>query len=387
MRISDRRTILVLVAALALMTLLPACSTGSRVITIGIVNFAPVLEPVIQGFKEGMSSLGWAEGVNIRYLYDGPVGKLEDIEPNIQKYLDLNVDLLLAVSTPVAQRAQKLTAGTQKLVVFVSVLDPIGAALVTDKEIRQRTTNYTGIRHGLNEAKRLEWFVRVVPGLKKIYAPFNPDDRAAVLNLQVVNEAAAKLGVQIESRPVKNTDEIIKAIDEIPADVDGLLLLADNLVASQLNYFVDASLKRRLPLAVPNGPQVDAGALLAFGFDFVAIGKQSARLVDQVLKGVYPGDLPIETAEFFLTLNQWTANQIGLPLADSALRQADHVVYKMPARLVTPTAAPSAVPEATTAPTMPPTTQATEVPSAVPPTPNPTPAPTEAAKPTQARTF
>ncbi|HRE47276.1 MAG TPA: ABC transporter substrate-binding protein [Aggregatilineales bacterium] len=401
-RFTRRPLALTLVIALMALMVLPACSTTpSKIITIGIVNFAPVLDTVVNGFKEGMADLGWREGVNIRYLYEGDLGGVRDkVTPAIQAYLDQNVDLLLAISTPVAQDAKVLFEKSEykkRQFVFSSVLDPIFAKIVTEEEIVRREGNFTGIRHGVNEPKRMEWFLRLAPEIKTVYVPFNPNDAAAVINLQVVKEIAAKFGVSVIERETPDAAAVRQAIDEIPTDIPGLglVLLADNVVASQLNYFTAVALQRKLPLSVPNGPQVPAGGLLAYGFDFTAIGRQSARLVDQVLKGVAPGDLPIETAEFFLTINQWVANQIGLPISDAILRQADRVIYTAPAPTATPipptpsneaTAEPTNAPISapTTVPTGEPTTPPTEIPPTELPTSEPTPEPTTPATATPA---
>jgi putative tryptophan/tyrosine transport system substrate-binding protein len=381
-----RRTSALLIGLLLLSTVLAACTGGNqKIIRIGVVNFAPVLEPVFQGFKDGMTAFGYIEGVNVEYTYNGHLGgDRTKVEPEVRKFMGPEYDLVLAISTPVAQDTRKLIVEEfpNKLAVFASVLDPKAAGIVGPDDSYQRPGVMTGIRHGVNEAKRMEWLIRLLPPKTdgkpyKIFAPFNPKDSAAVSNVAIANAAAAELNAEVITRETLNGDEVKAAIADVPAEIDAIFIFADNVVTSQLPTLVQESLRRDLPMSVPNGPQVEAGGLIAYGFDFKQLGRQSARLVDQVLKGVPSGDLPVETAEFYLTINVAVANAIGLNISDDILRQADQIVRALPAA---PTPAPTVAPTAeataaataaateaaTSAPTLQPTAAATAEPSAEP---------------------
>ncbi|MEP7284783.1 MAG: ABC transporter substrate-binding protein [Chloroflexota bacterium] len=306
--------------------LLSACAPAqTHIITIGVVNLAPVLNPVFDGFKAGMTDLGYVEGKDVVYVYGGPAGTIDKLAPIAQDFTNRkDIDLILSLSTPSTQAVQAATANTDKRVVFAAVLDPVAVKFVP--KLSHPGGNMTGIRHGSSESKRLEWLTRVVPNIKRIYIPYNPDDASAVLALGLVRDAASTLGIELSLRESRNTNEITAAINNIPDDVDAILILPDNLVASRLDDLVAAAIARKLPLAVPNGPQVEQGALVSYGFNFVSLGRQAARLADQVLKGVSPADIPVETTEYFLSINLKTAKIIGLDIPDKILQQADIVI-------------------------------------------------------------
>lgn len=363
-----RQRITILLTAVLLLPILSACTGQTRMLTIGVVNLSPLLRPVFEGFKAGMTEFGYVENVNIRYLYEES-GTIDKLDPIVESYLAPEIDLILAISTPATVRAKAL-AESSKRIVFASVLDPLGTDIVP--EIKQPGGNITGIRHGIHETKRMEWLYRVKPSMKKVYAPYNPNDGAAKIGLSLAQEAAKELGVEIIAPEAPDSDAVTKALEEMPEDIDAILLLADNLVASRLASgtpnFVSVSRARKVPLSVPVVSQVAQGGLISYAFDFRSLGRQSARLVDQVLRGVKPGDLPVETVEFSLVINQYIAKEIGLTIPDEILQQADSIVYDPPPPTATPAAEPTAAPtiQPTSAPTAAPTqaTSAAETPEA-----------------------
>ncbi|HLF02994.1 MAG TPA: ABC transporter substrate binding protein, partial [Anaerolineales bacterium] len=115
--------------------LLTACggfgATPVKTYTIGAVNLTPALDPAWEGFKAGMAELGYVEGENVTYIYEGPVGSIDKLEPAAQSLLEADVDLMVALSTPAAQAAKRVTASTQTPVVFLPLVDPVGAGLVS----------------------------------------------------------------------------------------------------------------------------------------------------------------------------------------------------------------------------------------------------------------
>jgi putative ABC transport system substrate-binding protein len=331
------------------------CTTQARMLHIGVMNLSPLLVPVFEGFKQGMAAFGYREGLNVKYTYleAGTIDKLDSLAA---AFLAPDIDLILAISTPAAQAAKRV-AGERKRIVFASVLDPLGAGIV--ESIRQPGGNITGIRHGVHEAKRFEWLLRTKPDIQRVYVPFNPNDRAAVINLDIVKKVAELYSVQIVERACPDDAAVTAALVEMPDAVDAIHVLADNLIASRLvngtPNFLSVSLERKLPMSVPIISQVAQGGLIAFAFDFVSLGRQAARLVDQVLRGVRPGDLPVETVEFELAINVGTAQAIGLVLPDELLEQADRIFYGNPSVIRSPEA-----PRPTAAPTLVPSPAATE---------------------------
>lgn len=302
--------------------LLTACGgEQDKTYTIGVVNLTPDLNTTVEGFKQGMAELGYTEGENITYIYEGPAKGMDKLDPIAQGLVKEDVDLILSLTTPATQAAQRATADTDIPVVFVPVTDPVKTGLVDS--LKQPGGNLTGVILGIQEARRLEWLIQVDPTIEQVYIPYNPQDRSATLALETVKEAATTLGVELITREVSTAEEAAAAAKDVPKEVDAIFILPDSLVSAHSADFVQL----QLPTSGPNPGLLERiGILTSYGIEQVATGKQAARLADQIFKGGKPGDLPIETAEFYLVINLQAAEAIGLDIPDEILRQADTII-------------------------------------------------------------
>jgi putative ABC transport system substrate-binding protein len=135
------------------------------------------------------------------------------------------------------------------------------------------------------------------------------------------------LDVELITFELQNSDQLNYAIEKVPVDADALFLLPDSLLHTRILDFTAAAERLKLPTSAPNTETVARqGALTSFGSDLISMGKQAARLADQIFQGVKPADLPIETSEFFLAINLRVAKAIGLEIPDEILRQADIII-------------------------------------------------------------
>jgi putative ABC transport system substrate-binding protein len=293
--------------------------------TVGAINIVPDFDSIVAGFKSGMAELGYVEGENITYIYDGATVEMGKLDAVAQGLVAADVDLILSVTTPATKAVKRATAGTDRPVVFVPVTDPVKAGIVNN--LRQPGGNITGITFGVQEARRMEWLVRIAPGIEKIYVPYNPEDQSPVLALAAVNQVAATLGVDLITREIRNPEELNAAIENIPAEADAVFLLPDSLLSTRLSDIVAAATRLKLPVSGANVEVVKAFEVLtSYGFDQIGAGKQAARLADQIFQGVNPADLPVETAEFFLAVNLKVAKAIGLEIPNEILLQAEMII-------------------------------------------------------------
>lgn len=318
---------LIAVGAYFFITLLaPSRTSQLKTVTVGAVNLTPALDPVFDGFKAGMAKLGYVEGENVTYIYQGPTGSIKSLRPAIQRLIEAKVDLIFSASTPATIQAKHAVEGTGIPVVFAPVNDPVRSGVVDS--LRNPGGNLTGIKVSglIFVPKGLKWLLAIAPGTKLIYVPHNPDDNSSVLGLAALKQAAAALAVELVVHEIHTSEEVTGAIMSTPEEVDAIFLLPDNLVVARIGSFAKVAVDRTLPLASINYSQAKAGALMGYGFESASIGEQAARLAYQILNGTRPADLPVETPEFFLTINLRTAQAIGLDIPDEILRQADHII-------------------------------------------------------------
>jgi putative ABC transport system substrate-binding protein len=315
----------ILVGVIVFSLLLMACGGPAKpkTYTIGVINLAPTLEDAFTGFKQGMADLGYIEGENVTYIYPGPTGTIDKLDGVAQDLVKAQVDLIYSITTPATQAAQKATASNNIPVVFGVLTDPVGAGVVTS--LTQPGGNITGVTFGPQEAQRLEWLTRIAPAVKRVYIIYNPNDSSAKLALATATATAARLGLEIISREASNPDEVTAALTNFPENIDALYLLPDSQTEAQLADILVVANARHLPTSVANVGAVENGPLYSYAMKLEPTGQQAARLADQILKGMKPADLPVETTEFFLAVNLKTAQAIGLTIPDDILSQADTI--------------------------------------------------------------
>jgi putative ABC transport system substrate-binding protein len=302
---------------------LNACQvTEPEKITVGVVNFVVALQPVFEGFKQGMAELGYSEGENIIYIYREATNQNE-LNPIANEFVASKVDLILSISTPATIAAKEATGETRIPVVFAPVTDPVSAGLA--ESLSNPGGNLTGITNLGSESRRLEWLLKLAPETKEIYIPYNPKDPSAAAALVTARSAALELGVDLVTREASDDEQMTAAINEMPVDADAVFMLPEGLAINHIQEFVNTTINRQLPLSGPTTTQVEAGALVSYGLDLFSAGEQAARLADQIIRGIDPAVLPIEEAEFNLAINLNTAEAIGLKIDPDILNQADEI--------------------------------------------------------------
>jgi putative ABC transport system substrate-binding protein len=316
-------TIFVWVTVITLLVSGCGGSAKPKTYTIGVINLAPTLEDTITGFKEGMTELGYIEGENVDYIYTGPAGSIDKLDGLAQELVNAKVDLIFSISTPATQAAQRATVSNNIPVVFGILTDPVGAGVVDS--LTQPGGNITGVTFGPQEAQRLTWLTKIAPGVERVYIIYNSNDNSAKLAFGTASETADKLGLEIISREARNPDEIAAALTDFPEDVDALYLLPDSQTEAKLADILAVANAHSLPTSVANVDVVADGPLYSYAMKQVPTGQQAARLADQILHGIKPADLPVETTEFFLAINLKTAQTIGITIPDNIISQADTI--------------------------------------------------------------
>lgn len=320
---TGRRFLGVLLVAALLLSGCGGTAPTNKTFTIGVISLSPSLDDTVTGFKQGMTELGYIEGKNITYIYPGATGSIDKLDGAAQDLVKAKVDLILSISTPTTLAVKKATADNHIPVVFVPLTDPVGAGVVNS--LAQPGGNITGVTFGPQEAQRLAWLTKIAPTAKRVYIIYNPNDNSVQLALKTAKATAAQLGLEIIPHEASNPDEIAAALANFPENVDALYMLPDSITELKVAEILAVANAHHLPTSVANVERVKEGPLYSYAMKLGAAGKQSARLADQILKGVKPADLPVETAEFFLAVNLKTAQAIGLTIPDNILSQAETI--------------------------------------------------------------
>jgi putative ABC transport system substrate-binding protein len=305
--------------------LLAACgsTTPTKTYTIGVVNYVPVLSPVFDGFKAQMAALGYVKGKNVTYIYHGVLKPTPQvIEREVKRLLDQKVDLVLTLGTLPALAAKKVLTGTNVPVVFAPSLNPVQEGIV--ESVSRPGGNITGVQNGYGLPKSLEWLHKIVPQATTVYVIYHPQDDAARTSIKPLPATASSLGIALVLDPVRSPEEARATIETLPKDAAIFLVPTPSL--EPLSALIEVAVQRGIAVGVNNSSHLQAGGVVSYGADFVAVGQQAARLADQVLQGTKPADLPVETVEYFLRINLKAATAIGLDIPEEFLRQADTVI-------------------------------------------------------------
>jgi putative tryptophan/tyrosine transport system substrate-binding protein len=209
-------------------------------------------------------------------------------------------------------------------VVFTAFSDPVTRGLV--QSVSHPGGNMTGIQRGTTVSQTLEMFQSINPKITKIYVPYNPADAVSVTQVQGLVDIAKTLNLDLSLAEVKTPDEVVTAIKSLSKDTAILLVGVPSLNAGK-DAILQAAIAQGIMLGSSSAQSyAQAGALLYFDSDFTALGKQAAGLVDKILQGGNPGDIPIETAETYLAINLKTAQTLGLTIPGNLLQQANSII-------------------------------------------------------------
>lgn len=294
-----------------------------RPVTIGIVQFTANNADTVEGFKEGLASLGYAEGANVRYVAPPPASSREELDARLAEVLAAKPDLLFVSSTPAALAARKATEGMGLPVVFAPVNDPVASGVV--KNPQRPEANLTGVRLAPSDGRRLQSLLSIKPTVRAVCVPFDAKDESARESLRRIQEAAASLGVDILARPIgeDRAEEALAGL--VPPGADAVFLPRDGLAMSLFREFSRIAEMRGIPMSTPRLDQVEKGVLTGYGFAGREVGRQAAGMAQRLLSGEPVSGVPVEIAQDYLFINLGTARALGMDVPEQVLRQARYV--------------------------------------------------------------
>jgi putative ABC transport system substrate-binding protein len=235
------------------------------------------------------------------------------------------VDILFCIGESEAKAAQQTT--TTHPIVFSRAGDPVGQGLI--KSYAQPGGNITGVAD-LNmdvSSKRLELFKELIPGLKRVLFPYNATNDHQAANVMQYRAAAQHLGIVLVERQLHTMAEARDALASVrKEDIDGML--APHGVDLNIPGFVlEATTKQGIPSMFDGAFYLQDGGLASYGPSEFASGRQAARLVDKIIKGMNPREIPVEVDNYFeFTINLKVAKALGIIIPPVMLYRADQII-------------------------------------------------------------
>jgi len=283
--------------------------------------------PAIVGLRDGLVELGYREDehfmIGVRFTQGDPAA----LRTAARQLVERGTHILVTGGSG-NNEAKAAQAATDRIpIVFMGGSDPVGTGLV--QSFARPGGNITGIADLDVELvpKRLEIFRELIPGLKRVLFVYDAGDPYIVSHLDGHRKAARQLGVTLVERPVRTQDEARAALAGVrKAEVDGILsprFLSLNIPG----FILDAAPRLALPTMFDYPFWTEKGGLVSYSANLYQVGRHAARLVDRIIKGAKPADLPVEqTTAFELVINLKTAKALGLTIPPALLLRADRLI-------------------------------------------------------------
>ncbi len=334
MRLKAASLLVSLVLGVLLAPLASEAQQPGKVHRVGLIfTTSPVSEmagpepahPLSRAFLHTLRSLGYVEGQNLVFERRSAEGKFERFTEIVAELVRLKTDVIVTVSTPMAQAAKQVT--TTVPIVMATSDNPVEARLVAS--LARPAGNITGLTNNTGPeigGKRLELLKDALPKISRVAhlgiktdweGPFGESVRAAAKALNVTllhaqhapNEYASAFAVIARQRP------------------DALLVASSAPHYAHRRLIVEFAVKNRLPGMYAWREHVEGGGLMSYGVSASDLFSRAAGYVDKILKGSKPADLPIEQpTKFELVINLKTAKSLGLTISPSVLLRADEVI-------------------------------------------------------------
>jgi putative ABC transport system substrate-binding protein len=285
--------------------------------TIAITQIAqhPSIDLIRQGIIDELKDHGYHKDKNLQIYYENAQGNITTATQIAQKFIGLNPDVIIAITTPSAQTIIKANQANKIPVVFSAITDPLGAGLVT--RLDKPGGFVTGIIDFPPIKQQLLLIKKIMPHIKRIGVVYNPGEINAVNQIQVFEKHAKALGITVVKSPASKTSEVFSATKHLIHNVDAIYVANDNTIVSALEAVLKVTLEHKIPLFASDGESVARGALFALANNQYEVGRETGKQVIKILKGATAGDLSVLSSnktELYFNESSAKACKLKIPL-------------------------------------------------------------------------
>jgi putative ABC transport system substrate-binding protein len=282
--------------------------------------------PHVAAFEQGLHELGYVEGRNIVVERRDADGRSERLPELAAELLRLGVSVIVTPDPPSTLAAKRATASVPIVMRFSD--DPVERGIVAS--LARPGANVTGLYSfsGGLHAKRLQLLHETFPSIRRVAVLWNSRFSRTVLTTEGLQGPARALALQLRAFDVRQVSELHAAFRVITRDkMDALFPLRNPLLVANKLDVIRLAANARLPIIYDEREFVEAGGLMAYGANLDDLYRRAATYVDKILRGVKPGDLPVEQpTKFELVVNLKTAEALRLAIPQSVLARADEVI-------------------------------------------------------------
>ena len=278
--------------------------TDGETVRIGILQLTehPSLDTIRESIIEGLADEGYVDGENITIDYKNGQNDMTNMKTIAQAFVADKCDVIVAIATPAAQAV--LSETTEIPIIFAAVTDPVDAALVDSLEVPggnvSGTSDEVSAEAIMDLAKEIS--DSVIKGLK---------------------EYADKNGYEVVESTVTNTSEVQQAAQYLADKADVVYSPIDNTIASAMAVASETFNNSKVPFYVSADSMVKDGGLATYGIDYTVLGKETAKMVAQVLGGADVSTMAVvKMSDMNIYVNTKTADAIGVQIPQDILDKA-----------------------------------------------------------------
>jgi putative tryptophan/tyrosine transport system substrate-binding protein len=283
---------------------------------------ATVWKPWMAAFIARLRELGWGENIAIEYRWaEGMSRRVSEIAAEFLRQ-DVDVILTYGSAVPILKQATMTIP-----IVFAVAFDPVRDGLV--QSLAHPGGNVTGISIQQLDlvGKRLELLREAIPQLHRLAILADAGYAEPMLEADRVKSAAQALGLEAARLGIWGTQDITPALVALKGKADALYVVSDALIAANRTRIIRLALSEGLPTILSYDDYVEAGGLMSYGPNYADLFRQAADMVDKILHGAKPSDIPVgQPTKFDFAINVNTATALGLNMPPKLLATADQVI-------------------------------------------------------------
>lgn len=313
------------------MSVLVGCGKSDDGDTMPVVSVAQIvshksLNTIRDSFTKEMETLGYKDGETIKLSFKEAGGQQNNLDSILSTFAGNKSDVIVAIATPTAMAAAKYSKDIP--VVFSAVSDPVGAGLM--KDLNKPENNITGTSDEIQVEQILDLALKVDPELKTLGFIYNTSEANSVSNLAKAKAYCEKNNLTLKEGSGANITEIQSAVSVLTDTCDAIFAPNDNTVASSMSALVAEANKKQVPVYTGADSMVSDGGFATVGIDYTDLGKETAKMVDKILKGTTVEKLPVKVFKTNLNIyvNETTRKELGITLPEDVANSDNLVTLK-----------------------------------------------------------
>ncbi|MCS4487880.1 ABC transporter substrate-binding protein [Streptococcus sciuri] len=280
---------------------------------IGILQYVehPSLSASRKGFIDELKKEGYVDGKNIVIDYKNAQGDQSNLQSISEKLIRKN-DIVLGIATTAAQSLASLS--TDVPIIFTDVTDPVSASLV--KSMKYPGGIATGTSDMAPIAKQVTLLKKVIPNVKKVGIMYTTSERNSEVQVNQAKKLFKKAGIETVIKGISSTNDVQDTAKSLMSKCDVLFIPTDNTIVSSINLVTELSKEMKVPVIGGSADVVEQGVLFTYGADYESLGRQTAKMAIQILKGKKPSDVPSEyPKEVKVVVNKKIAKYLGIDVS------------------------------------------------------------------------